>query len=127
MRLLLIASLLLAGAAQDPDGGIAPVGADGRTLNLDFEAGTLQDWTATGNAFEGQPVKGDSIYNGAMDNATGVASLLDVAALLKESNQQLRRSVLFVAVTAEEEGLLGSKFFAHHPTVGAGAIVANLN
>ncbi|MDR3635903.1 MAG: M28 family metallopeptidase [Isosphaeraceae bacterium] len=75
----------------------------------------------------GKPINGDAIYNGAMDNASGVASLLDVAALLKESGTKLRRSVLFVAVTGEEKGLLGSKFFAHHPTVDRGAIVANLN
>ncbi len=60
----------------------------------------------------GEPIKGDSIYNGAMDNASGVATLLDVAAMLKESGTKLRRSVLFVAVTAEEKGLLGSRFFA---------------
>jgi hypothetical protein len=75
----------------------------------------------------GKPIKGDAVYNGAMDNASGVASLLDVAALLKESGAKPRRSVLFVAVTGEEKGLLGSKFFAHHPTVGRGKIVADLN
>jgi hypothetical protein len=75
----------------------------------------------------GKPINGDAIYNGAMDNASGIASLLDVAAMLKESGARLRRPVLFVAVTAEEKGLLGSKFFAHHPTVGRGRIVADLN
>jgi Zn-dependent M28 family amino/carboxypeptidase len=75
----------------------------------------------------GKPIGGDAIYNGAMDNASGIASLLDVAAMLKESGARPRRSVLFVAVTAEEKGLLGSKFFARHPTVGRGAIVADLN
>jgi Zn-dependent M28 family amino/carboxypeptidase len=75
----------------------------------------------------GKPINGDAIYNGAMDNASGVASLLDVAALLKESPARLRRSVLFVAVTGEEKGLLGSKFFAGRPTVRQGTIVADLN
>jgi hypothetical protein len=75
----------------------------------------------------GRPIGGDAIYNGAMDNASGVASLLDVAAMLKESGARLRRPVLFVAVTGEEKGLLGSKFFAHHPTIGRGEIVADLN
>ena len=75
----------------------------------------------------GKPIKGDAIYNGAMDNASGIASMLDVAAMLKENGTKLRRSVLFVAVTAEEKGLLGSKFFANAPTVDAKAIVANLN
>ncbi len=75
----------------------------------------------------GKPINGDAIYNGAMDNASGIATLLDVAAILKESGAKLRRSVLFVAVTAEEKGLLGSKLFAHHPTIGQGQIVADIN
>lgn len=75
----------------------------------------------------GKPINGDAIYNGAMDNASGIAAMLDVAAMLKESGTKLRRSVLFVAVTAEEKGLLGSKFFANAPTVAPKAIVANLN
>ena len=65
----------------------------------------------------GKPIKGDSIYNGAMDNASGIATMLDVAAMLKERSVNLRRSVLFVAVTAEEKGLLGSRYFANSPTV----------
>ncbi len=75
----------------------------------------------------GKPINGDAIYNGAMDNASGIAAMLDVAAMLKENGTKLRRSVLFVAVTAEEKGLLGSKFFANAPTVDPRAIVANLN
>jgi glyoxylase-like metal-dependent hydrolase (beta-lactamase superfamily II) len=75
----------------------------------------------------GKPIGGDAIYNGAMDNASGVASLLDVAEILKKSGATLRRPVLFAAVTGEEKGLLGSKFFAHHPTIGRGRIVADLN
>jgi hypothetical protein len=54
----------------------------------------------------GQPINGDKIYNGAMDNGSGVALLLDLANELTKSQQKLRRSVLFVAVTGEEEGLL---------------------
>ncbi len=75
----------------------------------------------------GEPIKGDAIYNGAMDNASGVAALLDVAAMLKETGTKLRRSVLFVAVTAEEKGLLGSRFFAQSPTVDPKKIVADIN
>ena len=75
----------------------------------------------------GKPINGDSIYNGAMDNASGVAAQLDVAAMLKESGTKLRRSVLFVAVTGEEKGLLGSRFFANSPTVDPKKIVANIN
>jgi hypothetical protein len=75
----------------------------------------------------GKPIKGDSIYNGAMDNASGIAAMLDVAAMLKEQGTRLRRSVLFVAVTAEEKGLLGSRYFANSPTVDSKAIVADIN
>jgi Zn-dependent M28 family amino/carboxypeptidase len=75
----------------------------------------------------GEPINGDRIYNGAMDNASGVASLLDVAESLNESKPKLRRSLLFVAVTGEEKGLLGSRYFAAHPTVKPGSMVADLN
>ena len=75
----------------------------------------------------GKPIKGDSIYNGAMDNASGIAAMLDVAAMLKERGTSLRRSVLFVAVTGEEKGLLGSRYFANSPTVDPKAIVADIN
>ena len=73
----------------------------------------------------GQPINGDSIYNGAMDNASGIATLIEAARALTKT--PLRRSVLFVAVTAEENGLLGSKYFAARPTVPAQAMVANVN
>jgi Peptidase family M28 len=75
----------------------------------------------------GKPINGDSIFNGAMDNASGVAAMLDVAAMLKENGTTLRRSVLFVAVTGEEKGLLGSRFFANSPTVDPKMIVADVN
>ncbi len=70
----------------------------------------------------GAPVEGDSIYNGALDNAAGVASLLEIARILKAAPP--RRSVLFAAVTGEEHGLLGSKYLASSP---GRSIVANLN
>jgi len=75
----------------------------------------------------GEPIAGDRIYNGAMDNASGCALLLDVAASLHRSAQPLRRSLLFVFVTAEEKGLLGSKYFARYPTVPASSMAADLN
>jgi Zn-dependent M28 family amino/carboxypeptidase len=75
----------------------------------------------------GRPVNGDSIYNGAMDNASGIALLMDVARALSTQREQLKRSVVFVAVTGEEKGLLGSRYYANHPTVPANGIVANLN
>ncbi|HKR86149.1 MAG TPA: M28 family metallopeptidase [Terriglobales bacterium] len=73
----------------------------------------------------GAPIDGDNIYNGAMDNASGVAVLLDIAHSLRGS--RLKRSVLFVFVTAEEKGLLGSRYFASYPTVPVHAMVANIN
>ena len=73
----------------------------------------------------GEPIHGDRIYNGAMDDASGVASVLEVARMLKTASP--RRSVVCLAVTGEEKGLLGSKYFSTHPTVPAGAIVADIN
>ena len=75
----------------------------------------------------GEPINGDRIYNGAMDNASGSAVLLDVASSLKKSPEQLKRSLLFVFVTGEEKGLLGSKYFAANPTVDAKSMVADIN
>jgi Zn-dependent M28 family amino/carboxypeptidase len=75
----------------------------------------------------GEPINGDRIYNGAMDDASGVATLLDVASQIHESHASLKRSVLFVVVCAEEKGLLGSRYFTGHPTVPAKSIVADLN
>jgi len=75
----------------------------------------------------GEPVKGDSIYNGALDNASGCAILLEVARAFSNMNPRPKRSILFVAVTGEEAGLLGSDYFAHYPTVSKDAIVANVN
>jgi Zn-dependent M28 family amino/carboxypeptidase len=75
----------------------------------------------------GEPVNGDKIYNGAMDDASGIASLIEIARGLKDSGAKPKRSILFLAVTGEEKGLLGSQYFAGHPTVDAKSIVADLN
>ncbi len=75
----------------------------------------------------GEPIRGDRIYNGAMDNASGVATMVDVADALHESGKKLRRSVLFLSVTGEEKGLLGSRYFTAHPTVDPKSIVADVN
>jgi len=75
----------------------------------------------------GEPINGDRIYNGAMDNASGSALLLDVASSLKKSPEKLKRSILFLFVTGEEKGLLGSKYFAAHPTVDPKSMVADIN
>ncbi|GAB4022261.1 M28 family metallopeptidase [Spirosoma koreense] len=74
----------------------------------------------------GRPVKGDSIYNGAHDNASGVAINLEMARLFASLPKAPRRSILFVGVTGEEMGLLGSDYFASNPTVPKEKIVANL-
>lgn len=70
---------------------------------------------------------GDNIYNGAMDNATGVAQILAIARALKALPEAPRRSVLINHVGAEEQGLLGSKYYAANPTFPAGKIAANIN
>jgi Zn-dependent M28 family amino/carboxypeptidase len=70
---------------------------------------------------------GDNIYNGALDNATGVAQLLSIAKALKSLPEAPRRSVLFAFVGAEEQGLLGSMWYAENPTFAPGKIAANLN
>jgi Zn-dependent M28 family amino/carboxypeptidase len=75
----------------------------------------------------GEPINGDRIYNGAMDNASGSALLLDVASSLHKSPEKLKRSILFLFVTGEEKGLLGSKYFAAHPTVDPKSMVADIN
>ena len=76
----------------------------------------------------GKPdAKGDTIYNGAMDNAVGTASMLEVARAFTASGKRPRRSILFVAVTAEEKGLVGSDYFAANPVVPKGSIVADVN
>jgi Zn-dependent M28 family amino/carboxypeptidase len=69
---------------------------------------------------------GDAIYNGAMDNASGVATLIETASAAA-AKKTLKRSIIFVAVTAEEKGLLGSRYYANRPTVPASSIVADLN
>ena len=71
--------------------------------------------------------KGDTIYNGALDNAVGIASLIEEAKRFAASGKPPRRTILFLAVTAEEKGLVGSDYFARHPTVPIASIVADVN
>jgi hypothetical protein len=73
------------------------------------------------------PVNGDNIYNGAGDNASGTAALIEIARAFTHLPQPPRRSLLFIAVTGEEEGLLGSDYYAHNPTVSMAQIIANVN
>jgi len=75
----------------------------------------------------GAPINGDRIYNGAMDDGSGIASLIEIADIAKLENLRPRRSILFVAVTGEEKGLLGSRYFTSAPTVPFKNIVADIN
>jgi len=75
----------------------------------------------------GEAVNGDTIYNGALDNASGSAILLEQARAFKTMSPAPKRSILFVSVTGEEAGLLGSDYFAHNPTVAKESIVADIN
>lgn len=81
-------------------------------------------WDHLGRAL---PVGGDDIYNGAIDNATGCAVVLEQARVMAGLNQKPRRSVLFAFWTAEESGLRGAEYYAAHPTVPAAKIAANIN
>ncbi|SEQ89371.1 M28 family metallopeptidase [Pedobacter rhizosphaerae] len=75
----------------------------------------------------GEKVQGDSIYNGAVDNATGVASLLEIAGAFKKLNKKPERTIVFISYTGEEQGLLGSEYYAKHPVLPLDKTVANIN
>jgi hypothetical protein len=75
----------------------------------------------------GGAVDGDSVYNGAMDNASGIATMIEIARIVSEEQISLKRSLVLLALTGEEKGLLGSKAYAMSPTVDSSAIIANLN
>jgi Zn-dependent M28 family amino/carboxypeptidase len=70
---------------------------------------------------------GDKIYNGAMDNAAGIATMLEAARAMVSAGTRPKRSILFAAVTAEEDGLLGAQYLAKHPVVGNGKVVGVVN
>jgi Zn-dependent M28 family amino/carboxypeptidase len=70
---------------------------------------------------------GDNIYNGAVDNATGVAGILEIAEAFRSANIPPKRSILFIAVTLEESGLLGSKYYVAHPVIPLNKTVAVVN
>jgi Zn-dependent M28 family amino/carboxypeptidase len=74
-----------------------------------------------------KPVVGDSIYNGAVDNASGVAAVLSIAKLFTQQKEKPKRSVVFLCVTAEEQGLLGSEYYGTHPVYPLNKTVADLN
>jgi Zn-dependent M28 family amino/carboxypeptidase len=70
---------------------------------------------------------GDNIYNGALDNASGVASIIEIATAFTKLAERPSRSILFLSVTAEEQGLLGSEYYAQHPIYPLSKTVANIN
>ena len=74
----------------------------------------------------GGAVDGDRIYNGAIDNASGIATMIEIARMMQEEGVELKRSLILLAVTGEEKGLRGSEYFARNPTVD-GRIVACIN
>jgi Zn-dependent M28 family amino/carboxypeptidase len=74
-----------------------------------------------------ESLEGDQIYNGAVDNATGTAALLEVAKAFTALPEKPQRSVVFLAVTAEEQGLLGAKYYAEHPLYPLSKALANIN
>jgi hypothetical protein len=103
---------------------LRPSGADQSPDSLTAEKGQrLRDMMAQVRAR--QPVRRDSIYNGADDDASGTAAMLEIAEHLAQNRP--KRSVIFVWHTAEELGLLGSEWFTNHPTVPRDSIVAQLN
>jgi Zn-dependent M28 family amino/carboxypeptidase len=75
----------------------------------------------------GAPVNGDKIYNGALDNASGVSQLLEIARAFTQAQPQPKRSILFVMVTAEEQGLLGSQYYSVTPIYPLAKTLANIN
>jgi Zn-dependent M28 family amino/carboxypeptidase len=139
----------LRAAAQKKDFRPVPLGA---TVSLDVKADVSKKQTANvigrvpgrdpalakeaviytahhdhlGIRTDGKPGE-DAIYNGALDNASGVASFLAIAKAIASLPQAPRRSVIFAAVAAEEQGLLGAKYLAAHPPLPPGRIAANIN
>ncbi|GAB2466235.1 hypothetical protein GCM10011375_33120 [Hymenobacter qilianensis] len=75
----------------------------------------------------GKAIAGDSIYNGAVDDGTGLAALLSIAEAFQKAPQKPARSIVFLAVTGEEQGLLGSAYYAQHPVFPLNKTVADLN
>lgn len=75
----------------------------------------------------GPAIEGDSIYNGALDNAIGVAVLLELAKKFSENSSSIKRSIIFIALTGEEKGLLGSSYYTDNPLVPLYKTIANIN
>jgi hypothetical protein len=153
------AAELLRAAGLDPDalrrqavaGGMAPIAANGVSIDLDTpftdadhrppnvvavlpgSDPTLRDTYVVLSAHMdhvgvGNPdASGDSIFNGADDDASGTSAVLEVAEAFASMSPRPGRSIVFLTVSGEEKGLLGSAYYADHPTVPADRIVANIN
>ena len=89
--------------------------------------GKREDLQPARNASRSDAGGGDQIFNGAIDNASGVASIIEIAAAFMKINPPPKRSVLFMATTAEEAGLLGAKFYAEHPLYPLNKTLADIN
>src|SRR4029077_3323385 len=72
-------------------------------------------------------LQGDQIFNGAVDNASGVAAVLEIARAFARTRPRPARSILFMSTTAEEQGLLGSKYYAEHPLYPLSQTLADIN
>jgi hypothetical protein len=111
--------------------GRLPAGADSSSPGETRSAGLARENVVLTAHLDhlgiGAPVGGDSIYNGAQDNALGIAAMLEAGRMLMRESSRLRRSVLLVATAAEEKGLLGAQYFATYPTVPPDSMVANVN
>lgn len=83
-------------------------------------------WDHLGRNANAKPGE-DAIFNGAQDNATGISALIELARVFASTKPRPERSLLFVAVTAEESGLLGSEYFAAHPPLPVSQMVAGIN
>jgi len=99
----------------------------GRLRGTDPSAGSVIYTAHHDHLGVGPPVDGDAIYNGALDNAIGCAGILEIARAFAALPQRPRRDILFIAVAGEEKGLLGSDYYASHPTVPLASIAANIN
>jgi Zn-dependent M28 family amino/carboxypeptidase len=99
------------------------VGAAARHRAPDEAVSTWRHWDHLGK-HEGE---GDNIYNGAIDNATGVAGILEIAEQFRKAGPEAEALVLFLAVTLEESGLLGSKYYVAHPVIPLDKTVAVIN
>jgi Zn-dependent M28 family amino/carboxypeptidase len=127
-RLLKVDSGASAVLAVHPQQGVAPrqtFNAIGWLPGTDPASGTILLTAHLDHLGVGAPVKGDSIYNGANDDAAGTTAVLELAHALA-AGPKLRRNVLFVCYGSEEAGELGSTYFGEHPPVPLDSIIANL-